>query len=195
MPRAVDGPVSLASGNPSSLSRRLGGLSLTPCLAPTVEQWLRPAALSQTLVSLSGHLVVLVQRQRRIYSVGNVGHGPTSNFVIFIIPYRIRLEGAGVSGPFRSSVQPVTAHAPLAHSLFTQEARISALSSRLLSAACRRRPPASHHGIADRDIAPHHRTQPVGSMLRRRRSSREKRLKMCEQVSSDSYQKGKSYKG
>jgi hypothetical protein len=35
----------------------------------------------------------------------------------------------------------------------------------------------------------------VGSMLRRRRSSREKRLKMCEQVSSDSYQKGKSYKG
>jgi hypothetical protein len=34
----------------------------------------------------------------------------------------------------------------------------------------------------------------VGSMLRRRRSSREKRLKMCEQVSSDSYQKGKATK-
>jgi hypothetical protein len=76
--------------------------------------------------------------------VGNVGHGPTSNFVIFIISYRIRLEGAGVSGPFRSSVHPVTAHAPLAHSLFTQEARISALRS----AACRRRHPTAASPIA-----------------------------------------------
>jgi hypothetical protein len=29
-------------------------------------------------------------KQRRVYSGGNVGYGPTSNFKIFIIPYRIR---------------------------------------------------------------------------------------------------------
>jgi hypothetical protein len=111
---------------------------------------------------------VLVRTQRRIYSVGNVGHGPTSNFVIFIIPYRIRLEGAGVSASqvhFVPASSRTAGHGPCPIGPFVVHPggqKISALSSRLLSAACRRRPPASHRarGIADRDIAPHHRTQP-----------------------------------
>jgi hypothetical protein len=97
-----------------------------------------------------------------------VGHGPTSNFIIFIIPYRIRLEGAGVSGLF--SVHPPSAHGPRPmphwpircspshpggqeYSVFRRPG-ISGHVFGLPSAACYRRPP--HIPPRHRGIAPHH---------------------------------------
>jgi hypothetical protein len=82
--------------------------------------------------------------------VGNVGHGPTSNFRISIIPYRIRLEGARSIRRPPSICGPLSAHRPrpMSHWLIGPfvvhpATRNLSLRSRLQfpSASCRRRPP------------------------------------------------------
>jgi hypothetical protein len=84
--------------------------------------------------------------------VGNIGHGPSSNFIIFIIPYRIiGSSSRRVAGlPF---IRRPSAHGPFAVHPRAQESQLS-------GQVFRRSPVVAPHPTADHGTAPHATCKP-----------------------------------